>query len=171
MSRTPKIIGLAAVLLLVQGDISLAAKDPPPLSPHQHPPAPAQVQVPRPDLVPWKGGGSGGIGVKSSSCVNTQSGRVLKITLGIKNIGAAQTTAAVKTLAKVNGQQWAPYDPTQNPHTTPAEMWPNQWQEFHMNGPAPGPGTYNLEVKVDSDNAQAELNEHNNVATATTRCR
>jgi hypothetical protein len=170
MNHTPKIIGLVAMFLLIQGDISLAAKDPPPLSPHQYPPAPAQVQVPRPDLVPWKGGG-GGIGVKKFSCVDTQSGKVLKITLGIRNSGTAKTTVAVKTLAKVNRQQWAPYDPTQNPHTTPAEMWPNQWQEFHMNGPAPGLGTHTLWVKVDSDNAQVEINENNNVATATTVCK
>jgi subtilase family serine protease len=110
----------------------------------------------------------GGIGVKGFSCSNTQSGLVLKITLGIRNSGTAKTTVAVKTLAKVNGAVW---NNPNNPHTTAAEMWPNQWQEFHMNGPVPGPGTYTLWVKVDSENAQPEKNENNNVATATTTCK
>jgi subtilase family serine protease len=110
----------------------------------------------------------GGIGVKGFSCSNTQSGLVLKITLGIRNSGTAKTTVAVKTLAEVNGTVWS--NPN-NPHTTAAELWPNQWQEFHMNGPAPGLATHALWVKVDSDNAQVEINENNNVATATTICK
>lgn len=172
MSHISKVVSLAAALLVFVGGVSVAAPPDPTkqISPYQGQAIP-KVAAKLPDPVPWKGGMGGGIGVKGFSCSNTQSGCVLQITLGIRNSGTAKTTVAVKTLTKVNGQQWVPWDPTQNPHTTAAEMWPNQWQEFHMNGPVPGPGTYTLEVKVDSENAQLEKNENNNVATATTICK
>jgi subtilase family serine protease len=147
MRNMSKVVGLLGTLLLVAGGIGLAAD--------------------LPDLVPWGGGGGGGIGVKEFSCVGTDQSKTLKIMLGIKNIGSAKTTYAVKTLVKVDGVVWS--NPN-NPHTTAADMWPNQHQDFSMNGPAPGPGTHTLWVKVDSDNAEAELNENNNEVTATTTC-
>jgi hypothetical protein len=167
MSHVSKIVSLAAIVLLAAAGIALAVQEGMVPKSQQLKPLICGVNAPCPDLVPWKGGGGGGIGIKQFSCVNTQSGKVLKIVLGIKNIGTAKTTVAVKTLAKVDGAVW---NNPNNPNTTAAEMWPNQWQEFSMNGPAPGPGTHTLEVKVDSENAQAELKENNNVATARTTC-
>jgi len=171
MSHIWKVVSLGAALLVFVGGVSVAAPPPDPtkqISPYGGQAIPL-VAAKLPDLVPWKGGMGSGIGVKKFSCSNTQENPyALKITLGIRNSGTAKTTVDVKTLAKVNGAVW---NNPNNPHTTAAEMFPNQWQEFHMNGPAPGPGTYTLEVKVDSDNAQVEKNENNNVATATTTCR
>ena len=173
MSHAPKVVSLAAVLLLFQSGISLAAPPDPTkqISPSQQPPLQLNpcLTKPCPDLVPWKGGMGGGIGVKNFGCSNTVSDPyVLKITLGIRNSGTAQTTVPVKTLAKINGAVW---NNPNNPRTTAAGMSPNGWQEFSMNGAVPAPGTYTLEVKVDSDNAQLESKENNNVTTATTTCR
>ena len=175
MSHVSKVASLAATVLLAAGGIALAA-DPQPVTPSkQATPAPIPAVAacafkPCPDLVPWKGGQGGGIGVKKFSCGDTQSGKVLYITLGIRNSGTAKTTVPVKTLVKVDGAVW---NNPNNPHTTAAEMWPNQWQEFQMTGPAPAPilGTHTLWVMVDSDQAQLESNEGNNVATATTSCK
>jgi len=168
MSHMLKVMSLAVTVLLAAGAMALAAPPQPGVSPHQPPPLNPCLTKPCPDLVPWKGGMGGGIGVKNFSCSNTVSDPyVLKITLGIRNSGTAKTTVPVKTLAKVNGAVW---NNPNNPHTTAAGMSPNGWQEFSMNGAVPAPGTYTLDVKVDSDNAQVEKNEVNNVTTATTTC-
>ena len=169
MNHMSKVICFAAATLFFTGMGSLAA---PP-----GPPGPAPKPTPKsnpcitracPDLVPWKGGMGGGIGVKQFTCSSTATDPyVLKIVLGIRNSGNAATTVAVKTLAKVNGAVWT--NPN-NPHTT-MTLGPNQWQEFSMNGVVPAPGAYTLLVKVDSDNAQLESNENNNETSSTTTCR
>jgi CARDB len=170
MNHLSKVLCFAAATLFVTGMGSLAAPPGPPgPAPKPGPMVNPCLIKPCPDLVPWKGGMSGGIGIKQFSCSNTaQDPHVLKIVLGIRNSGTAGTKVAVKTLAKVNGVVW---NNPNNPHTTAAPIGPNQWQEFSMHGAVPGPGNYTLWVKVDSDNAQPELNEGNNETSATTTCR
>ncbi|MBI2903229.1 MAG: hypothetical protein HYY12_06540 [Candidatus Methylomirabilis oxyfera] len=57
-----------------------------------------------------------------------------------------------------------------DPFTVGAGLAPNA--AIFLIGAVPGgpPGRHTLWVKVDSENAQAELNEYNNEATATTTC-
>ncbi len=154
MSHAPKIIGLAAVLLLIQGDIGLAAKDPPPLSPRQYPPAPAQVQVPRPDLVPTM--------LKAWCQGNEQHVKVTAM-----NTGTAEAWH-FKVLVRANGAVWSvPYNPYPVPGLKPGLHWHIHWVG---RAPAPNPitGKVLVSVKVDSENTVVELNENNNVASVTT---
>lgn len=141
MRNMSKIVGLLAALLLVAGGIGLAAD--------------------LPDLVPGTWGEEGVVG--KISCGT----KWLLLELFIANIGKAQTTHAVKTLVKVDGSVW---NVGGNPYTMPAGLLPGYSHTFNMAGPPPGPGMHTLWVKVDSDNAQQELNENNNEATATTSC-
>ena len=155
MSHVSKIVSLAAALLVSVGGVSLAGPPDPTkqISPPQLQTTP-QVAANLPDLVPV---------VKGFTC----SGQYLKMTLGVRNQGNAKTTVAVKTLVKINGQAYVNPD---NPHTTNAEMWPDQWQEFHINGPKPAPqGPYVLQMEVDYEKKQPESKENNNVANATCR--
>lgn len=164
-----KVVTLTITMLVFADSLSFAAPPGPPgPTPKPTPKLNPCLTIPCPDLVPWKGGMGGGIGVKQFTCSSTQTEPyVLKIVLGIKNTGNVGTTVGVKTLAKINGVVW---NNPNNPHVT-APMAPNQWQEFSMNGAVPGPGTYNLSAKVDSDNQQVESNETNNETTATAICR
>ncbi|MGH7428270.1 MAG: CARDB domain-containing protein, partial [Candidatus Methylomirabilaceae bacterium] len=173
MAHWSKIASLTVIALVSWAGVALAAdpkKVPPKLSPSQTPPAPTWQSVPRPDLVPWNAGGPGreAIGVDKFECWGGQQAHHFKIAIGMKNIGTAQTSLAVKSLVRVNGVDVNHPD---NPHTYPAGLLPNHQQGYSMVVPAPGLGTHTLWVKVDSDNLQAELNERNNVATATTTCR
>ena len=164
-----KVVNLAAAILFFTGMVSLAAPPGPPgPTPRPTPKLnPCLTRVACPDLVPWKGGGRGGIGIKQFTCSSTASDPyVLKIVLGIKNIGNAGTTVAVKTLVKVNGVVW---NNPNNPHTT-GPLGSNQHQDFSMSGAVPAPGSYTLWVKVDSDNVQSESKESNNEITASTTC-
>lgn len=170
MSHALKAVSLAAIVLLAAGGIALAAD--PSKAPRKLPTTPTpqtatQMQVLRPDLVPWKKGGA--IGITSFNCYKEGETSLptpaLKILFGFKNIGIVKA-GPFKVLVKVNGTVW---DHLQNPITW-AELPPNYEFDWQMDGPVPGPGTYTLWVKVDSEDAVAELNETNNVATATAVC-
>ena len=75
MSHVSKVVNLAATLLLFAGGISLAAPPDPTkqISPQPPPQLNPCITKPCPDLVPWKGGMGGGIGVKNFGCSNTVS--------------------------------------------------------------------------------------------------
>jgi hypothetical protein len=121
-----------------------------------------------PDLVPLTWPTSGGkIGAMHFSCETwTGNIKVLQIMVVIKNIGTAATTVPVKTHVKINGFCW------DEPCTFLAQagMVPHQEKLFLKASWVANPGTYTLWVKVDSENAQKELNETNNEATATATC-
>ena len=99
MSHAPKIVSLAAVLLIFQSGISLAGPPDPTkqISPSLGRPI---VAAKLPDLVLWKAGG--GIGVTNFSCTKFGGTWVLKILFGVKNIGTVKTTVPFNVLVKVN---------------------------------------------------------------------
>ena len=168
VSHVSKVVTLAAALLVFVGGVSLAAPPDPTkqISPSQGQATP-QAAARLPDLISYNGAGyPWTIGVPYFSCVNWPLGKVLQIQVYVFNIGTAATTVPVKTHVKINGSNW------DEPHTftAGAGIAPQSGRVFVKASSALGPGTYTLWVKVDSDNAQAELNENNNEATATTTC-
>jgi len=95
--------------------------------------------------------------------------KVYQIILEVRNVGTAATTVPVRTHVKINGYAgWSLA--LKDPFTVGAGLAPNA--ATFLIGAVPGgpPGRHTLWVKVDSENVQAELNENNNEATATTTC-
>ena len=146
MRNMANAVSLLAALLLVGGGSALAKE--------------------LPDLVPWNG--RGGIGIPKFSCERSPGGTWrLYAMIGVKNIGSATTTVQFKVLLKVNGAVW---DNPVNPHFANTIMSPGEVYNFNTAADVPGPGGYTLWVKVDAEDAQAELNENNNVAIAQMGC-
>ncbi|MGH7411732.1 MAG: CARDB domain-containing protein [Candidatus Methylomirabilis sp.] len=165
MSHAPKIVSLAAALLLFAGGISLAAPPEPgkPISPSQGQPIPI-VAAKRPDLVP-KEGWSTGVGISNFSCTfGIGNQRVLITGVIIFNDGDTDVGASFKVEGKTNGRPWS-----ESPITVSAWMPPKGSTNI-LHTEIVGPGTYTAWVKADSENAIAEKNESNNEATKTTTC-
>ena len=83
MTHALKGVIMASVALFSGGGVAHTAPpgSQPPLTKEVPPPKSPLRKVEAPDLVPWKGGGGGSIGIAHFSCGNTTQGYVLTATL------------------------------------------------------------------------------------------
>lgn len=168
MNHLSKVAGLTAIALVSWVGMALAAdpkKVPPKLPTTQTPPAPTQMQVLRPDLVPMPWSGVPAIPGFKAWC----EGNKLHIVVEVRNKGTAPA-GTFKTLVRVNGVVWSVPN---NPYTLPWALPPGYGHDFLLTGSVPGsspiPGKVLVNVQVDSENTVVELNENNNVLTVTTK--